>query len=97
MRRQLPLVCWSVAVAVLVLVAPATQAEEESSIIGFKSEEWTITAGQIVEHLGREALAGSAQLQDVQFTDGVIEVDIAMDGRRCFPGIIFLAQSDADT
>lgn len=77
-------------------IGPAASAEE-APYIGFSSERWTITAGQVVDHLGREALAGSANLEGLDFTDGVIEVDVAMDGRRCFPGVIFRAESDADT
>ncbi len=76
---------------------PAAAVDEPGPVLGFQSEAWSISSGQVVEHLGREALAGSANLKDVEFTDGTIEVDIAMDGRRCFPGIIFRAESDGDT
>ena len=70
---------------------------EEPPVVGFRSDAWTIVDGsQIVEHLGREAVAGSAFLEGITFADGVIEVDIAMDGRRCFPGILFRAESPAD-
>jgi DNA-binding beta-propeller fold protein YncE len=89
--------CLSVVFAAVVLTVPSMAAEEQTAVIAFDSEDWTITSGRIVDHLGRKALAGSAFLKDVDFTDGVIEVDIAMDGRRCFPGIIFRAESEADT
>jgi len=78
-------------------VPASVAADEPTAIIAFDSEEWTISGARIVDHLGRKALAGSALLKDVDFTDGVIEVDMAMDGRRCFPGIIFRAESEADT
>ncbi|MEN8164285.1 MAG: hypothetical protein ABFS37_09160, partial [Acidobacteriota bacterium] len=97
MRRIADLRCWSLAFAVALLVVPSIGAEESNADIGFESEDWTITGGRIVDHLGRKALAGSAALKEVDFTDGVIEVDIAMDGRRCFPGIIFRAETEADT
>ena len=88
---------WSVVLVLVLLVVPSIGAEDPGADIGFESEDWTITSGRIVDHLGRKALAGSAALTEVDFTDGVIEVDIAMDGRRCFPGIIFRAESEADT
>jgi sugar lactone lactonase YvrE len=87
----------SVVFAAAFLSVPSFAAEEQTAVIAFESEDWTITNGRIVDHLGRKALAGSAFLKDVDFTDGIIEVDIAMDGRRCFPGIIFRAESEADT
>jgi sugar lactone lactonase YvrE len=89
--------CLSVVFSAAILAVPSFAAEEQTATSGFESEDWTITSGAIVDHLGRMALAGSAILKDVDFTDGVIEVDIAMDGRRCFPGIIFRAESEADT
>jgi len=97
MRRFLNLMCAGLTLAAAVLASPSLAADEQTAIIGFESGEWTISAGRIVDHLGRKALAGSAFLRDVEFTDGVIEVDMAMDGRRCFPGIIFRAESEADT
>jgi sugar lactone lactonase YvrE len=97
MRRAHDLMCLSVVFAAAVLAVPSFAAEEETAATSFESDDWTITSGRIVDHLGRSALAGSAFLKDVDFTDGVIEVDIAMDGRRCFPGIIFRAESETDT
>lgn len=47
----------------------------------------------IVEHLGRKALAGVASLKDVEFTDSVIEEDIADTGTRSCPGMTFPIQS----
>jgi len=97
LRRIHDLLYLSVAVAATLLAVPSFAGEEQMATFGFESEDWTITNGRIVDHLGRKALAGSALLKDVDFTDGVIEVDIAMDGRRCFPGIIFRAESETDT
>ncbi|RLE23123.1 MAG: hypothetical protein DRJ65_12460, partial [Acidobacteria bacterium] len=88
---------WSVVFVLVLLMVPSIGAEDPGPGIGFESEDWTITSGRIVDHLGRKALAGSAALKELDFTDGVIEVDIAMDGRRCFPGIIFRAESESDT
>ena len=79
------------------LCCHAWAGSEQPPAVGFGSDAWTIVpGGRVVEHLGRESLAGSAYLEGVEFADGVIEVDIAMDGRRCFPGILFRAESPAD-
>ena len=59
---------------------------------GFESENWTKLDARVVEHLGRTSLEGSAILADVAFSDGVIEVDIAVSGARSYPGIIFRRQ-----
>lgn len=97
MRRFHSLFLVSLILAAGVQALPSLAADEPTAIIAFDSEEWTISNGRIVDHLGRQALAGSASLRDVDFTDGVIEVDMAMDGRRGFPGIIFRAGSEGDT
>lgn len=97
MRRVPDLWRWILMFFVAFLVVPSIGAEPLAADTGFEGEDWTITSGSIVDHLGRKALAGSAALSGFNFTDGVIEVDIAMDGRRCFPGIIFRAESEADT
>ena len=74
MRRSHDLLCVILTLAATVLAPPSLEADEETMITGFESENWTMTNGRIVDHLGRKALAGSAILKDVDFTDGVIEV-----------------------
>ncbi|MCD4748332.1 MAG: hypothetical protein K8R59_03070 [Thermoanaerobaculales bacterium] len=96
MRRIQYLICLSAAIAAAFLVAVPTAVGEEQTPITFESEDWTLGNGRLVQHLGENALAGSAFLKNVEFTDGVIEVDMAMDGRRCFPGILFRAENEND-
>jgi len=57
--------------------------------VDFTDARWDMTNAEVVDHLGRRALAGAALLNDVAFADGVIEVDVAVDGRRSYPSIIF--------
>jgi hypothetical protein len=59
-------------------------AQEKASV--FEGPGWKLQ-GRVVDHLGRKSLRGSAILEDVDFENGVIEVDMAFDGRRCFAGI----------
>jgi len=81
------------------LVAPCAllgAGEEEAGPVGFGSERWVVRNGGVVEHLGRESFQGFASLEGVAFSDGVIEVDLAVDGRRSYPGIVFRMQSDSE-
>ena len=59
--------------------------------IPFDKDHWNIQ-GEVVEHLGKTALRGRAFLKDVEFQDGVIEVDMAFEGARCFGMILFRIQ-----
>ena len=64
--------------------------------IPFADGRWDLSAGVVEEHLGREALRGGAVLDGVELGDGVIEVDIACDGRRSYPGLLFRADEDGN-
>jgi hypothetical protein len=81
----------------LCLLLTALSAHAQDDIIDFESDRWELVDAEVVDHLGRKALSGTAILRDVEFHNGVIEVDIAGDGFiRSYPGIIFRRQSDAD-
>jgi sugar lactone lactonase YvrE len=74
-----------------------TGALAQTDTIAFSSDSWDLTNAEVVDHLGRTSLIGTAFLKDVEFENGVIEVDIAVDvagGRRSYPGILFRVQSD---
>jgi DNA-binding beta-propeller fold protein YncE len=79
----------------LLLAAPVCAAAE-GEIIPFDEQHWDLTGAQVVEHLGRTALAGSAVLKDVEFLDGVVEFEMALDGSRDYPGLSFRRQSPGD-
>jgi hypothetical protein len=90
---------WAAAGA-LAAVACATlsPAGAQEGIVGFDSDLWVKRNASVVEHEGRESLAGFAYLDGVQFTNGVIEVDVAVPDvdARSYPGIIFRVQSEGD-
>ena len=67
-----------------------------AEIIPFDSDRWVIYNGEIVEHLGRQSLIGSAYLPNIGFENGIIEFDVVTDGRRGYPGIRFRVQSQID-
>lgn len=75
------------------LILCFTSVHAEKREVQFDSENWQIFSGKTVNHLGREAFMGSALLKGVEFQDGIIEVDVAVDGRRSYPGIIFRLES----
>lgn len=75
------------------LFGPSAGAQD-GEVIPFDSERWVMGHAQILEHLGRQCLIGTATLEDVEFEDGTIEFDIATDGSRAYPGILFRMQSD---
>ena len=67
----------------------------QNDIIPFSSDHWNFFNGEVVEHLGRQSLSGSAMLKNVEFENGVIEFEIAVNGERSYPGIFFRVQSRA--
>jgi sugar lactone lactonase YvrE len=55
----------------------------------FDAASWDLARAKVVEHLGRQALMGTATLKEAAFQDGVIEVDMAVTGARSYPGVLF--------
>ncbi len=72
----------------------AVNAFAQNEIVNFEPDYWQLVNAEVVDHLGRKSLFGSAILKDVEFENGVIEVDIALDGDRAYPGVIFRMQSE---
>jgi len=75
----------------LLLVAGKAWGQET---VPLSSDRWNVLAGALTERYGRECLAGAAVLGDVEFENGIIEVDLAIDGSRSYPGIVFRFQSE---
>lgn len=83
----------------LVLAASSALAgslRAEGEVIDFDSDQWVLDGGKVVDQLGRRCLTGSAYLRSADFTDGVIEFDLAVDGRRSYPGVAFRVQPDGN-
>ena len=78
------------------LFSIAVSAQEE--YIDFESDQWDRTGAEIVQFLDRKCLIGSAFLKNVEFENGIIEVDIAVSGQkaRTYPGVLFRVQSPGD-
>lgn len=82
-------------VLILILLTTSLSAKEQQEL-DFESDRWIMANAEVVQHLGRPALMGIAYLKDVEFENGVIEVDIAVNGERSYPGVIFRMQSSTD-
>jgi sugar lactone lactonase YvrE len=78
------------------IAAPGALAQERLAVVPFDDPGWTVLAGDRAEVLGRSCLRGSAVLTDVDFTDGVIEVDLAVTGARSYPGLVFRLREPGD-
>jgi sugar lactone lactonase YvrE len=56
----------------------------------FNEEQWVLSRAKTGEHLGRTTVMGTALLKDIEFKNGIIEVDIAtLEKSRSYPGISF--------
>jgi sugar lactone lactonase YvrE len=86
---------WTIPWLTLALGIPIALGAQEG-LVPFSSPRWNLIDADVSEYLGRTCLSGAALLNDVDFQDGVIEVDLAVSGRRSYPGIIFRVQSEAN-
>lgn len=94
MKPIRPVILVSAALILALILVPRPAAAGE--VIPFDDEHWDLSSGQVVEYLGRQALAGSAVLKDVAFLDGVVEFEMALDGSRDYPGLSFRRQGPGD-
>lgn len=72
-----------------------------AEIIPFDSPRWVLPQGvaKVEEHLGQKSLflfGGIAYLKDIDFTDGIIEFDVAFSKKRGFHGGVFRLQDNAN-
>jgi len=84
----------STAVLAIFFVSVFFQSHAYAEIIPFDSPRWVIPQGaaQVEEYLGQKGLflfGGIAYLKDVDFTDGIIEFDVAFSEKRGFHGGVF--------
>lgn len=81
----------------LLVVALALQSlAATADPIPFTPDRWELKDAEVADHLGRPALSGTAWLKDVEFADGIIEVDLAVDRARAYPAVIFRKQGDGE-
>ena len=83
--------------AAAILCVPGWAAKAQSQTVPFDSDRWEIQAkeSKVVDYLGRKSLflkTGMAVVKDSQFTDGVIEYDIAFAEAQGFMGVFWRMQ-----
>jgi sugar lactone lactonase YvrE len=66
----------------------------QNKVVPFESDQWDKTNAKDAEFLGRKSLMGITILKDIEFTNGVIEFDIAVNGERSYPGVTFRMKSE---
>ena len=69
--------------------------------VPFDSKKWEIKAkeSRVEKYLGRTSLflkGGKAIVKDSKFSDGIIEYDVAFDGKRGFNGVIWRIRDSHD-
>ncbi len=92
---------FSISVMGAILCALALSSDARSQTVPFDSERWEIRAreSRIEDHLGRPSLylkGGLAAVKASEFTDGIIEFDIAVAGERGFAGAIWRMQDQGN-
>ena len=83
-------------VLALGLTLPAAPALPQGQLqsVPFDDSRWLLADAKESEVLGRLCIEGTAILQDAAFTNGVMEVDLAVTGGRSYPGFLFRIQGD---
>ena len=84
----------SSALCVICAALCSSETVGQSNLVDFESDRWVLPDAEIVQYMGRACLMGTAYLEDVEFQNGVIEVDIAVKRERGYPGIVFRKESD---
>ncbi len=84
------------AISLSFLCSLCASASAQNTAVPFDSDAWVMSGAVRADHLGRPSIMGRASLNDLQFRNGVIEIDIAVSGARSYPGIIFREQGDGD-
>jgi hypothetical protein len=78
-----------------------SKADDGLQEVPLDSDRWQIQADQsrVEQHLGRSSLYlkdGIAWVKDSEFTDGVLEFDIAFTGQRGFMGMVWRLQDEGN-
>jgi len=91
----------SICLATAFFCVLASSVNVSSQTVPFDSERWEIQAkeSKVTDYLGRKSLylqSGFAVVKDSQFTDGVIEFDIAVSEERGFMGAFWRMQDSGN-
>jgi sugar lactone lactonase YvrE len=88
---------WLIVLVIVVLCLLVATGLAQEGAMDFGPGLWDMEGARVVEHLGRESLAGTAVLKEIVFENGVIEFDVAVSpGVRTYPGVLFRLQSEGE-
>ena len=62
----------------------------------FDSTLWVLDNAAPIDTLGKSAITGFAYMKDLEFEDGVIEVDLYVTGATSYPGVLFRMESQGE-
>jgi sugar lactone lactonase YvrE len=92
MNRRISVFVW----CAVLLAGVAYGQADVSDFVAFDSDLWELADAETTTYLGRNCISGTAYLKHVEFHNGVIEVDVVVDGSRSYPGVVFRVQSETD-
>ncbi len=81
-----------ISLLVLIICTASNVLADERSV-DFQSDSWLVEDGEVEEFLGRQSFRGTGYLDGVTFANGIIEVEMAVNGQRSYPGIKFRIES----
>jgi len=97
MSMRLPIFRYCLLSLPLAFALTPTKSHAQQIPVAFGPDRWDMSNAQVVNRYGRECVAGAALLRDVEFENGVVEVDIATPDRtRAYPGIVFRMQDQTN-
>lgn len=77
-------------VTIIILLLSSCLVKSQTKSVPFSDENWDLSSAKKVTHLNKDAVMGTAYLNDVNLQEGIIEVDIATKSRsRSYPGVLF--------
>ena len=83
----------AILVILLIVILPSLELFAQTIEVGFDSPDWQFLNADTLQYEGRLGLIGSAILSDIELANGVIMVDMIVDGERSYPGFVFRMES----
>lgn len=86
----------SITLLLSIIIFTISNCYGQRTLVEFNENDFQIFRGEVAEHAGRTAFKGVGAIKDLDFTNGIIEVDMYITGERSYPGINFRVQSQLD-
>lgn len=96
MRLKASYYGWVFLILVIQILVFSSLSFAEKISVDFDPEHWNLDRAQLTKRLGQNCIIGQAFLKDVEFINGIIEVDMAVTYDRRYPAIVFRRQSETN-